>query len=133
MKYDLKVVICILSVDFYKEETYILSENDNKIIFPSFELENLSIINSKIKDKIKEYFIDPNFIEPYLDQLRFLSLNDLYLSNLFDTTNCLYLLFGLTLPNTKLKDNIYWTKFDFTDTTIPNELAIIGATVEGSV
>mgnify|MGYP001230934848 CR=1 FL=1 len=32
MKYDLKIVICVLSVDFYKEETYILSESDNKII-----------------------------------------------------------------------------------------------------
>lgn len=133
MKFDLKILVCVLSVDFYKQEKYVLSINQDKIDFPILELQNLYGIDTQIKNLIKEFFVDKNIVSDYVEHITFLGFNNEVIDQLLDTSNSLYLLFGVTVPHSKLNDNIFWHKFDFMDSNIANELTIIGATIENSI
>lgn len=131
--FNIKSVLCLISVNFFKNEKYVLSADPDKIIFPSFDLENITNLNTIISTQITNCFIDTSISREFSVNNKFISINDEYLSNIFDTNKTLYLLYGCTVPNIDVSAGFFWKRFEFTDDSIPNELAIIGSTIERAI
>jgi hypothetical protein len=131
--YDLKIIISGLSIDFSKNEKYMLSTESSKIILPTFNPKELSNLDRQISYEIESFFENKNEIITYVTNSRFISINDDHISALFDTTNTICLLYGITLPHSKPVKDLYWVKFDFLDPSIQHIIPIIGATIERAI
>ena len=110
--YNLNIILSIISVNFYKEEKYVMSQDANKLVFPMYTPETLYDMKEVISNKIKSYFIDESFIQPYSKNVQFISINGKNISNLYDTKNTINILYGITVPYIELKDN-HWYRFDY--------------------
>ena len=44
-----KILLCFITTDFYKEEKYILSNREDAIILPSIEIDNYKDLANNIK------------------------------------------------------------------------------------
>ena len=130
--YNLNIVLSIISVNFYKEEKYIMSQDANKLIFPVFTPETLYDLKDSVSNESKKYFIVEDFIQPYSKNVQFISINGKNISNLYDTKNTINILYGITVPNLELKNN-HWYRFTFLDEEVSNELSIIGETIEHAI
>lgn len=128
---QLNVIPCLLTVDFYKEEKYILSQNEKQIIFPIITFDNYSNLEKTIKERIIDLFTDKQLSKTYVLP-NFVDINNEYISELYDCQNNLYFLYGCTCPKLKPVDNLHWCSFNMMDDTIHKELGIINYVIEKS-
>lgn len=128
--FNLKIALCLISVNFYKDEKYVLSIDSEKISFPTFEVSDAKNLKQKAIEYINTCFQDTNAIELFSENVQFIAINNEYISNIFDCHDTIYLVYGVTVPNLEPNNNLFWTKFDFIDESIHNELALIGNTIE---
>lgn len=128
---NLYVVPCLLTADFYKEEKYILSQNDKQIIFPKLQFESYSNIQNLVTKAIIELFADQQFAKTYILP-NFIDINNEYISEIYDCNNDLYFLYGCTCPKLKPIDDLYWCPFSMVDDTIYKELGVINYVIEKS-
>lgn len=128
--FELKIALCLISVDFYKDEKYVLSTNSDKLSFPSFDVFDANNLGEKAIEYINNCFQDKRGIELFSTNAQFIALNNKYLSEIFDCKNTIHVLYGATLPHLEPNNNLFWKKFEFIDESIHNELAIIGDTLE---
>jgi hypothetical protein len=131
--FDVKIALCLISVDFYKDEKYVLSLSPDKISFPTFDIANANNLSSQAISSIVSCFQDQQAIRAFANNVQFISINDENSSKIFDCTNSIYLFYGTTLPNLEPNINLFWKRFDFIDESIINELAIIGDTIERAI
>jgi hypothetical protein len=126
--YNVNIVLSIVSANVNKNIKSVLSLSQDKIYFPNFSLLNCDDIFLDIKNKFVEYFQDPA-LDNYVNQMFLIDVNSHNLNNIFSTNNTINILYGITIPMLKLKNNYYWYNFEFSDLSIPNELSIIGETI----
>jgi hypothetical protein len=131
--YNLKIIISALSIDFSKNEKYVLSTESSKISLPKFCPPELNNLDHQIADEIESFFEYQHEVITYASNSKFISINDENISAIFDTTNTIYLLYGITLPNSKPVKDLYWVKFDFLDNSISHIIPIIGATIDRAI
>lgn len=131
--FELKTNIVLVSVDFEKSQKNVLSLSDSSIVFPSMDLQSLSNIDNTIKEYVCNLFNDPIIIKPYVNTLKFIELHNQYCGSKSSNTQCINMIHGTTVPRAALAPNAFWFPFDFTDTIIPNELAIIGKVISHSI
>jgi hypothetical protein len=125
----INIILSIVSANLKNNEKYILSIDQNKIIFPKFTPNNYKNLQKNIITFIKTIFINDKYIDNYEDRVQLLAINNDILNNLFDNNN-INILYGLTLPPLDTHDGYFWKTFNFIDTNIPNELSIIGDTIK---
>jgi hypothetical protein len=129
-----KIVVSIITHDFYKEEKYILSSREDSIVLPSWDIEEYS----HMEKRVKGYLIDNIFVHNemsvgYLNP-KFISINDDNISNLFpDSLENLYFLYGCLSPKLTLKPDFYWKTFDLFDTNIITELGVINEVISKTI
>ena len=133
--YNVKIIICGISVNFVKDEKYVVSLSPDKIIFPTFIPTDLTNMPQKVASCITAIFTDEPSVYHYANRARFININDENVSALFPETinDTIYLTYGITLPNADLKENLYWCPFEFLDTTIIKELSIIGSAIDHAI
>lgn len=130
--FELKANIVLISVDFDKGQKNILSLSDSSIVFPSVTINSLSDIENNIKNYACSLFQDPIIIKPYMNTLKLVELHNTYCASQ-SNSNCINMIYGTTVPRVALNTNNSWFAFDFTDTIMPNELAIIGKVISYSI
>ena len=127
----LKVVVCLISVNFFKNEKYVLSTNNQNLILPSLEISDIDNMNITITDHINSLFIDKLKI-PELNRIKFISFNDQSVKQLFpNDSNTLHILYGGAM--THAETNQYWFPFDYMDLNIQKELSIINKTIQHAI
>lgn len=131
--FDLKIALCLISVNFYKDEKYVLSTSADNISFPTFDIINANNLSTQARDSVVLCFQDQQAILPFANNAQFISINDEHSSKIFDCSNTIYLFYGATVPNIDPNINLFWKKFDFIDESIISELAIIGDTIERAI
>ena len=78
----IKILLCLITTDFYKEEKYILSSREDAINLPSIEIDNYKDLSNNIKKTaVNQFFQDQRMAEQYLDP-KFISINDQNISEL---------------------------------------------------
>lgn len=130
---DINIILSIITASPDTREQFILSNNDKKIIFPSFKLINCNNINLDIYNTIIKYFdnnfsIDMNSLLSIVNNIFLIDINSNNINILFPD-NQINILYGLILPKYNLVSPYSWINFSFQDLSIPNELAIIGETI----
>ena len=99
----------------------------NKIIFPSFSPSDCNNLEQNIANFLEVYF-DKITIEAYIERLSLIGVNNYMISLSNNTLNIIY---GLVIPKIDISNDIAtWKLFSFMDSNIPNDLAIIGATIK---
>lgn len=121
---DVNIVLTIITADPNKKQQFVLSDNNEKISFPNFNLIQCNDIESVIKSTISTYFKESIIIE----NLLLIGINNHNLNQLMHN-NSINILYGLTIPKYETIQSYYWKPFSFSDISIPNELSIIGETV----
>lgn len=118
----------MISVNFFKNEKYVLSTSSDKIILPSIDITNIDTMTYDIKNYIKNLFI--NISASHINNIRFISFNDDKVKVLFsDDKNTIHIHYGGTLPNLELASQ-YWVPFDYMDLNIQKELSVINNTIQ---
>ena len=125
----INIILSIVSANLKDNEIYILSTDQNKIIFPTFTPNNCKNLQRDIITFIKTIFLNDKYIDNYEDRIQLLGINNDIINNLFDNHN-INILYGLTLPPLDTNNGYFWKTFNFMDTNIPNELSIIGDTIK---
>lgn len=125
----INIILSIVSANLKDNEIYILSTDQNKIIFPTFTPNNCKNLQRDIVTFIKTIFINNKYIDNHVDRIQLLGINNDIINNLFDNHD-LNILYGLTLPPLDTNNGYFWKTFNFMDTNIPNELSIIGDTIK---
>lgn len=130
----IKIVLCLITTDFYKEEKYILSTRDDSIQMPVLDIDNYKdLTNNIVKILDTNIFQDTKMTQQYVHP-KFVSINDTLISNLFeDTDKYLYFLYGCVCPKIILQSNYFWKTFDIYDTTTITELGIINNVIEYTI
>jgi hypothetical protein len=130
----IKIVLCLITTDFYKEEKYILSSREDAISLPSIEIDNYKDLSNNIKKiAINQLFQDQRMAEQYLDP-KFISINDQNISELYnDSGDVLYFLYGCICPKLLTQPQYYWKVFDIYDQNILTELRIINNVIEHTI
>jgi len=130
----LKIALCIITTDFYKEEKYVLSTREDSITLPSIEIDNYQNLTSKIKNILNDQiFQDIKMASEYVNP-KFISINDNNISTLFpDTKDHLYFLYGCICPKLLLHSNYYWKIFDIYNQNIITELRVINDVIEHTI
>lgn len=127
----LKVVVCLISVNFFKNEKYVLSTNNQNLILPTLEISDIDNMNTTITDHINSLFIN-NLKIPELNRIKFISFNDQSVKQLFpNDSNTLHILYGGAM--THAETNQYWFPFDYMDLNIQKELSIINKTIQHAI
>lgn len=128
--FKLKIVFCLISVNFFRDEKYVLSVSQDNIIFPSLYITDTDVMNTEIMSYISSLFInDPKYGD--LSRVKFISFNTSQIKTLFpDDNNTIHILYGGTMPNLEIVPNYYWYKFDYMDLNINKELSIINNTIQ---
>lgn len=131
--YYLKIIPILISVDFYNSKKYVLSLDSSKIIFPTIECKNISNIKEFVINEICKYFVDDITIRSYINNIKFIDINNENILNINHHSNdTIFLTYGVTVPKLIVKE-YFWTSFDFIDMNHPNESAIIGKTIQYNV
>lgn len=125
----INIILSIVSANLKDNEKYILSTDQNKIIFPIFKPNNYKNLEGEIITFIKTIFINDNYIDNHEDRIQLLGINNDIINNLINN-NDINILYGLTLPPLDTHNGYFWKTFNFMDTSIPNELSIIGDTIK---
>jgi hypothetical protein len=130
----LKIALCIITTDFYKEEKYVLSIREDSISLPYIEIDNYKNLTDKIKDVLNtQIFQDTKMASEYVNP-KFISINDNNICKLFtDSDSNLYFLYGCICPKLLLHTNYFWKTFDIYDQTIITELRIINDVIEHTI
>lgn len=128
--FKLKIVFCLISVNFFKDEKYVLSTSKDNIIFPSLYITDTNLMNTEIMKYISGLFInDPKYGD--LSRVKFISFNSSQIKTLFpDDDNTIHILYGGTMPNLETVPDYHWNKFDYMDLNINKELSIINNTIQ---
>lgn len=113
---------CILTFDQKNSIICILStEQNNKIVFPTFRIESTKNLHNEIRYQIKNLFIDDNakFIEDIVVSYTDIQ-NNLYVDYLkelgvtsFDENNDIILLNSIVVGD-KFNTKLYWRPYDHT-------------------
>lgn len=125
----INIILSIVSANLKDNEIYILSTDQHKIIFPTFTPNSCKNLQRDIIIFIKTIFLNDKYIDNYEDRTQLLGINNDIINNLFDNNN-INILYGLTLPPLDTHNGYFWKTFNFMDTSIPNELSIIGDTIK---
>lgn len=130
----IKIVLCIITTDFYKEEKYILSLREDSIVLPNIDIDSYQNLDFKIKEIISEtIFQDKQMSIQYVNP-RFISINDNNVSKIYkDSGEVLYFLYGAIVPKLIIYPQYYWKKFDIYDQNILTELKIINDVIEHAI
>lgn len=130
--YDLSIIPILISYNFYNSKKYVLSNEENKLIFPLINCDNINNIREVLNKYLLECFFDTLEAKPYINNIKFIDINNEATNNIYDTDKTIYMIFGTTLPKLNIKKH-FWTPFDFTDMNYANELTIIGKTIQYNV
>lgn len=126
--FKLKIVLCLISVNFLKNEKYVLSTNPDKIILPNFELVDTNDMTNAINSQINSLFVS-NLRSAELNRIKFVSFNDGLVKNMFaEDIGTIHVLYGGTMPH--IETNQHWFSFDYMDLNIQKELSIINKTIQ---
>lgn len=127
--FNLKAVICLISVNFYKNGKYVLSLDKDKILLPYIDISDIDNMQQNIYLYIKNMFL--NVKSKDISRLKFISFNDTKVKNLFtEDKNTICIQYGATLPNLETTPEYHWVAFDYMDTKIHKELYIIDRTLQ---
>lgn len=111
----IKIIPCVVTTDFYKDEKYILSLSETDISFPEIEIKDYSNLDKTIVDTIlNSMFVDTQMAKEYVKP-RLVAINNEYITNKYGelTKDTLYFLYGCLCPKFYLTDNYFWKSFDF--------------------
>ena len=130
----IRAVTGLITTDFYKEEKYILSNKEDSISLPHWEINDYKDLSNQIKSHIvNDVFTDKTMANGYIN-LKFLSINDQYISQIFsDSNENLYFLYGCICPKISINQDFFWKKFDIYDTEIRLELNIINDIISKTI
>lgn len=130
----IKAVAGLITTDFYKEEKYILSNKEDSISLPHWEINDYKDLSNRIKaNVVDDVFTDKTMANGYIN-LKFLSINDQYISQIFsDSNENLYFLYGCICPKISINQDFFWKKFDIYDTEIRLELNIINDIISKTI
>lgn len=124
--YDANIIICAVTANPSNREQYILSTRNDSIVFPSFKPTDCTNIIDDIHIYLNSCFTNytknPN--------LFLIDINSNNINALFNSNNTLNMVYGTVLPSLLPNDKYIWKTFSFKDLSIPNELAIIGETIQ---
>jgi hypothetical protein len=124
-----KILLSVVSAEPARNEKYILSTTDTKIVFPSFE----PVSCDKIEDEIMNFLgncFGPLALNRHAPNLGLLGINNHNMQNILDCKNTIHILYGLVTHKLPIYNSVVvWKSFNFLDLSIPNELAIIGETI----
>ncbi len=127
--FNLKVVLCLISVNFYKNEKYVLSLDKDKILFPYIDISDIDNMQQNIYSYIHNMVL--NVKSNDVSRLKLISFNDTKVKNLFpEDKNTIHIQYGNTLPNLDTAPEYHWVAFDYMDTKIHKELYIINRTLQ---
>ena len=126
--HNVNIILSIVSANVGKNLKSIVSLSNEKIIFPSFSPSRCDDIFLDIQNELTKYFYNDS-INIYDHNILLLDVNSYNMNNIFNTDNTINILYGIVLPMLSLRDGYYWYNFEFSDTSIPNELSIIGETI----
>ncbi len=127
--FNLKVVLCLISVNFYKNEKYVLSLDQNKISLPYVDISDINNMQQSIYSYIQNMLI--NIKHKDISRLKLISFNDTKVKNLFpNDLNTIHVQYGATLPNLETAPEYHWVTFDYINTKIYKELDIINQTLQ---
>lgn len=128
--FDVKVVLCLVSVNFFKNEKYVLSTSDSGITLPNFKINNVDNITSMVKEYVSKLFVD-EIRHNNLDRIKFISFNDIKVKTLFpEDQNTIQILYGGAIPNLNVIPDYHWFPFDYMNLNIQKELSIINTTIQ---
>jgi len=124
---DINIVLSIVTANPQNREQYVLSNSNEKIVFPSFIINDCSNLDKSIYNFINTNLIETLNISDY-EKLFLISINSNNITSLINN-NSLNILYGLIIPKYQTTNNCYWYNFSFNNLSIPNELSIIGETI----
>lgn len=130
----IKPVIAFITHDFYKEEKYILSTQEDRIALPNWSIDDYKNLDKEIKKYSNTtIFIDQTMANGYVNP-KFISINDENICQLFDDSDKkLYFLYGCICPKLSLSKDFFWKTFDIFDTNIRTELGIINEVIAKTI
>tara|TARA_B100002019_G_C21274915_1_gene604883 strand:+ start:11901 stop:12299 length:399 start_codon:yes stop_codon:yes gene_type:complete len=131
----INAVVALITNDFYKEEKYILSEKEDSIQLPNWEIDNYKDLENNVKKHISsDIFMDNKLSNGYINP-KFISINDANISKLFKNSDkSLYFLYGCICPKLSIKStNLFWKSFDIFDPSIQTELGIINEVISKTI
>lgn len=129
--YDVNLVLCVLSANPINKEQLVLSTSEDKIIFPMFKPSQCSNLLKEAIDNVSTCFNNYNKSYEDISKMFLVNINSENMNRLLNCSdNTINILYGITIPQYKTNDSYFWKNFDFYDTSIPNELCIIGETIK---
>ena len=128
----IKVFSLILTHDINNNKTVILSTNNDKIILPTFDIQNPKTIYQEIRYAIKDLFEDPELKYVELINISFIEIqNDLLINYIkenkeyeYDENQDLCLFIGIVLTE-KNKTNLFWSQIGYPSVSKDNNLSIV--------
>jgi len=127
--FNLKIVLCLISVNFFKNEKYVLSIDKDSISLPYIDISDIDNMQQNIHSYIQSMFLNIKYND--ISRVRFVSFNDNKVKSLFpDDKNTIHVQYGTTIPNLETTPEYHWVVFDYMDTKLQKELSIISNTLQ---
>lgn len=127
--FKLQIVFSLITVNFFKDEKYILSTNKERIVFPSMYVEDTNTMHTDIMKYVSGMFIsEPKYGD--LSRIKFISFNSPQVKGLFPEIDTITVLYGGTMPNLETIPEYHWYSFDYMNLNIQKELSIINNTIQ---
>lgn len=127
--FNLQVILCLISVNFFKHEKYVLSTKDSIIEFPKIDITNVDDIQNIINNYVGQIFVNPKVDEIY--RTTFIAFNHKDIKSIYkNSNNTIHILYGGTMSNMETVSNYTWMPFDYMDANIKKELSLINLTLQ---
>lgn len=128
--YDINIILSIITANPSNQQQYVLSSDNNQIIFPSFKPINCTNIINEIINNLSSYFTDYKINDYDSKKIFLIDINSDNINYIMHTDGMtINIVYGMVLPHYTTNDRFSWKLFSFHDTSIPNELSIIGETI----
>lgn len=128
--YDINIVVSIITANPSNREQYVLSCDNDKIIFPSFKPQKCNNLSTEIIEFISSCFTNFTVSEHDFQKVFLIDVNSNNLNHIMSTDhNTINILYGVILRKYITTEKYKWHNFSFYDIDIPNELAILGETI----
>lgn len=130
--HNVNIILNVISANPSDRQQFVLSSNDNKIMFPSFKLQKCNSLFDEIMNQISLMFADFPVDKYDSDSVRFIAINSKHTNHMYENTDyVLNIVYGIVLNGMyKTNNSFFWIPFSFSDILIPNELCIIGETIK---
>jgi hypothetical protein len=130
----LNLVTVIISYDIDKDQKYVVSTEETKIVFPSIELNEIDGLTNRTISIIGDLFLNTGYALQFLQDAQFIDINNAHLSSIYeDSAYNIYIIYGVMCSKLDLKDGNNWYPFDYLDANNIDALNIMSKVIERTI